>query len=190
MVLISAISGFIVFFEMKKYISKKIVLSMVIISLLMTLLMGCGKRDVAIDTYKVNMETYFSSVATLNERMNNIDVSSVSTKEELDAECSKLLGYLDQLDTITTQMADLEVPEQFQLVESLADDAAYNMTEAVKLYHQLYEAEEYNEDIATAAYDYYERANLRIQYVRSILEGDIPEDLNIEYYDEESGEGE
>jgi len=169
---------------MKKQSSNKKIVCIVAFVLVFSFLTGCGKRDVAIDTYKANMETYFSSVATLNERMNNIDVSSVTTKEELDAECDKLLGYLDQLETITNQMAELEVPEQFSLVEGLADEAAENMSEAVKLYHQLYEAEEYDENIAVGAYEYYERANLRIQYVRSILEGEIPEGLNVEYDEE------
>ena len=93
------------------------------------------------------------------------------------AESPELLAYLDELDSVTTQMAELEVPTQFASVENLADEASENMTEAVQLYHQLYASEEYNEDLASGAYEYYERANMRIRYITDILHGDIPEEL-------------
>ena len=155
------------------------------IMLCMAILMcGCGKRDVALDNYKANMDTYFSSVKTLDERMNAIDVSNSQTEVELEASYTKILGYLDQLNTITAQMAQLEVPEQFSLAENLADETSENMNSAVELYHQLYEADEYNEGVAEAAYEYYERANKRIRYIRSILQGVIPDELEVEYDDE------
>ena len=147
-------------------------------------LTGCGKRDKALDTYKANMETYFTSVSNINNRMNQIDASMVSTPEQLQAVHNELLTSLDQFETVTIQMSELEVPEQFAMVEGLADEAAENLTESVSLYHQLYEAEEYNEGIADAAFEYYERANKRIRYIRSILQGVIPDDLNVEYEDE------
>ena len=155
-----------------------------IAAMLFTLsLVGC-KRDAALDTYKENMEEYFSEAARLNGEMNAIDISEAENGEELEAAYSQLLGYMDELNTLTAQMAEYEVPEQFELTESLADEAAENMQSAVELYHRLYEEEEYSEGVADAAFEYYERANKRIEYIRAILQGNIPEELEIVYEDE------
>lgn len=153
-------------------INNKLHLRIMLIALMSSwVLSGCG-RDAALDTYKQNMEVYFEGLSTLNERINSIDTAS-------DTDGTKLLGYLDQLDSITSQMADLEVPEQFEIVDSLADEASENMSQAVSLYHELYESEEYNQSLADGAYEYYDRANMRIRYIHSILQGNIPEELEI-----------
>ena len=130
---------------------------------------GCG-HDEALDEYKESMETYYEQIAAIDEGINSLDPSA-------DPEGTQLLAYLDELDSVTAQMAELEVPTQFASVENLADEASENMTQAVQLYHQLYASEEYNEDLASGAYEYYERANMRIRYITDILHGDIPEEL-------------
>lgn len=132
-------------------------------------LSGCGK-DAALEEYKESMENYYEQVAQIDAGINSIEPES-------DIDGTQLLGYLDQLDMITSDMAQLSVPEQFEIVESLAIEASDNMSKSVILYHQLYESEEYNEDVASGAYEYYERANLRIRYIREILHGEMPEDL-------------
>lgn len=140
------------------------------------LLTGCGE-DKLLDEYQTNMETFFEHVAEVNDNMNDIDIS----KQDYVAQ---LLGYLDDLDTEITWMADLEVPEQFSAVESLADEAAENMTQAVSLFHMAYEGEEYDENMQQAAKEYYDRANIRIQYILTILHGGIPEGDGVTYTEE------
>ena len=82
-------------------------------------------------------------------------------------------------------MAQLEVPEQFSAAESLADEADENMKEAVALFHQAYEGETYDEALGQAALEYYERTNVRIQYIITILHGEIPEGEGVTYTEEE-----
>lgn len=164
-----------------KSITQKVCIAVMVLSI--TLLTGCG-RDALLDKYKTNMEGYFDQVAAINYHMNCVDVSGAETAEELEVAYSLILQNLDELDTLTAQMADYEVPEQFELCEGLADEAAENMSQAVSLFHELYESDEYNESLADGAYEYYERANMRIGYIRSILQGNIPEDLTIEYEEE------
>ena len=158
--------------------SQKLLIAAMVISV-GCLLGGCG-HDEALDEYKESMETYYEQIAAIDEGINSIDPSA-------DPEGTQLLAYLDELDSVTAQMAELEVPSQFASVENLADEASENMTQAVQLYHQLYESEDYNEDLASGAYEYYERANLRIRYITDILHGDIPEEL--QEMMQESGEG-
>lgn len=121
------------------------------------------------ENYKKSMETFFSNVDILNNSINSIDPYADDAAE-------KLLKQLDLFETSIDQMAALEVPEQFSGVEQLADEAAENMHEAVALYHQAYEGETYQQNLADAAFQYYERVNVRIQYIIKILHGEITDE--------------
>ena len=160
-----------------EYLHNKKTYTAIMLALMISwVLTGCGK-DVALETYKESMENYYDQIVLIDAGINSIDPQS-------DIDGAQLLGYLDQLDQITAEMAEVEVPKQFSMVESLADEAADNMSQSVALYHQLYGDAEYNEDVASGAYEYYERANLRIRYIRDILHGEIPEDLVVVEGDE------
>ena len=139
-------------------------------------LTGCGK-DEALDEYQANMETFFNDIAEINDNMNAIDVTG-------DGYIDELLDYLDALDEEVAWMAELEVPEEFSAVDSLADQASENMSQAVSYYHLAYEGEEYNVDMESAASEYYDRANTIIQYIITILHGEIPEGEGVTYTEE------
>lgn len=144
--------------------------------LLCILLTACGQNE-ELTAYQEDMDTFFEHIAAYNDSMNAIDASSEDAKEQL-------LSYLDQLQAEFTWMAELAVPDQFSAVESLADEADENMKQAVALYHSAYEAEVFDEPVAEAAREYYDRANIRIQYIISILHGEIPEGEGITYTEE------
>ncbi len=141
------------------------------------LLTGCGE-DEALLAYQEDMSTFFENAAVYNDNMNAIDPNSEDA-------VSQLLAYLDGLQNEITWMAQLEVPEQFSAAESLADEADENMKEAVALFHQAYEGETYDEALGQAALEYYERTNVRIQYIITILHGEIPEGEGVTYTEEE-----
>ncbi len=142
------------------------------------LLTACG-QDEELTAYQEDMNTFFEHIASYHEGMNTIDASAPDAKNQL-------LSYLDQLQTEFAWMAELTVPDEFSAVDSLADEADENMRQAVALYHSAYEAEVFDEPTAQAAREYYDRANIRIQYIVSILHGEIPEGEGITYT-EESG---
>lgn len=135
-------------------------------------LTGCGK-DESLAVYEEQMENFFVEIAELDANMNSIDVTDEAAAQ------TELLGYLDAIETEFNNLAALEVPDEFISVESLADEASENMTQAVSLYHQLFEGETYDTAIAEAATEYYSRANIRFQYIISILHGEIPEGDNV-----------
>lgn len=141
-------------------------------------LSGCGE-DETLTAYQEDMNTFFEHIADYNDGMNAIDASA-------DDATQQLLSYLDQLEAEIAWMAELETPDQFSAADSLADEADENMRQAVELYHRAYEAEVFDEAAAQAAKEYYERANLRIQYIIMILHGEIPEGEGIIYTEENS----
>ena len=143
---------------------------------LIFLLTACGE-DEALTAYQEDMNTFFERAAQYNENMNAIDRNS-------DTAMTELLGYLDALAEDIEWMAELEVPEQFSAAESLADEAAENMKQAVDLFHAAYDGDTYDDGSAQAALEYYNRANIRIQYIIVILHGEIPEGEGVTYTEE------
>jgi len=140
-------------------------------------LTGCGE-DESLDAYQADMETFFEDMAEYDENMNAIDVSQ-------DGYVEQLLGYLDALDEEVAWMAELEVPDRFSAADSLADEASENMAEAVSYFHMAYEGEEFDPNLEQAAREYYERANIRIQYMITILHGEIPQGEGVTYTEED-----
>lgn len=145
---------------------------------LVLVLSACGEDD-TLDAYLEDMNTFFSRAAEYNEKMNAIDRDS-------DTAMVELLGYLDALKEDIAWMAQLEVPEQFSAAESLADEAAENMEQAVSLFHKACEGEKFDDATAQAAIEYYNRTNIRIQYIITILHGEIPEGEGVTYIEENS----
>lgn len=139
---------------------------------------ACGE-DETLNAYMKDMNTFFSRAAEYNEKMNAIDRDS-------DTALLELLGYLDALEEDIEWMAELEVPEQFSAAESLADEAAENMKQAVELFHKACEGEKFDDATAQAAIEYYNRTNIRIQYIITILHGEIPEGEGVTYTEENS----
>ncbi len=163
-------------FLSKKYSKHKVLfLVFAIFSLAVT---GCGK-DAELENYKANMNQFFENIKIFDSSINAIDPDSETA-------VSDLLSLLDSMNTSFAQMASLDVPEGFPGVEQLADEASEYMAEAVSYYHQAYEGE-YNANLEDVARQNYERANVRFQYIVSILHGDIPEEIYT--YEDEDASG-
>ena len=84
------------------------------------------------------------------------------------------------MDAAFAEMGNLPVPEQFANIEELADDASANLSKSVALYHQAFDEEgEYDPQVVNAALEYYSRAFKRLDYISTILQGELPEDESI-----------
>ena len=63
------------------------------------------------------------------------------------------------------------------------------MKEAVALFHAAYEGDTFDEPSEQAAREYYDRTNIRLQYIITILHGEIPEGEGVTYTEEFLGGG-
>lgn len=142
------------------------------------LLAACGK-DKELEKYSAEVEQFNDRVSTIVASMNEIDTSSETAQEDL-------LSCLDSMEQEFKHFAELEVPDKFQNVESLADEATSYMTEAVRLYHEVFEAEGVLEEKADAANENYNRAMKRISYISTLLMGDVPEGEDVKIMDDDS----
>lgn len=142
-------------------------------------LSGCGKTDEEkeLADFSSSISEFTTMIQDADEQINAIDTSSDDASEQL-------LEILDHLDAEFQNLAQLSVPDQYKSIEDLADEASTNMTNAVSYYHTAYEAEEFREQDATIAYEYYTRAMTRIQYIGYVLVGEIPEGENITVHEE------
>ena len=135
------------------------------------LLPGCG-QDKELSTFQSEFDSFCTNVADIDASINAID----ATREDAPAQ---LLTLLDSLQTEFETLADMKLPDEFSYMEGLADEAGENMALAVEQYHLAYEGETYDASAANIASQYYERAYKRVQYIITLLHGEIPEDVNV-----------
>lgn len=144
----------------------------------LTLFTGCNDTN-DLDNYKKEVEAFYADVIEINDSINAIDAESENAPQQL-------LTELDQLNVVFQDFAELEVPKEYTAVESLADEAASFMNEAVTMYHSSYNDGSFNEFSSGMAYDKYCRAIVRINYIGDILQGKTLEGENIQiYYEDE-----
>lgn len=157
---------------------KKKILALALTVLTCITFVGCGGNN-ELTKYRKSVESFYKEAVEINDSINEIDAESENAPEEL-------LKELDKLNELFQDFADLEVPEEYIAVESLADEAAGFMNEAVTLYHSSYSDGTFNDFSAGMAYEKYCRAIIRINYIGDILQGKTLEGENINiYYEEE-----
>jgi len=150
-------------------LKKKLIAFMTVFFLISTL-SACG-QDTVITEFKKEIDKFCTEISEIDSSINNIDA-------EQESSITLLLKYLDDLDTEFQEFAELDFPEQFDYLESVADEAESYMTEAVKSYKEVYN-DGYNESLAEYAKENYSRAYKRIQIIIQCLHGDIPEGATV-----------
>ena len=145
-------------------------LCLVLTALLFT---GCGKKDnTSADAYRDSMTQCYETIDASTRVLDSINPSSNTAVTDM-------LTQLDQINTAFQDMAALEVPEEYASVEKMADDAAYYMSESVRLYHEAYGSDEYLPDIGNDARAQYTTAMTYLSYIGQVLMGEIPEGDNV-----------
>lgn len=148
-----------------------------LIALISICITGCSK-DQDLEIYNENIRAFTLNIADISTRMEEIDTSS-------DTAASEVLVCLDEMQEQFLTLAAMDVPKEFASIENLADEASEYMTEAVKLYHEVFESEEYSEETASIAQENYNRALKRLSYISSLLQGKLPEGEDIIITEEE-----
>ena len=143
-------------------------------------LTACGhtNEEKELADFSSSISSFTASIQDANQQINELDVNDANASQEL-------LSILDGLDEKFKELADLSVPEQYQSIETLADEASENMTNAVSYFHSAYEGEAFDEQDADVAYQYYTRAMVRIEYIGYVLVGEIPENDLVKVQEQE-----
>ena len=137
---------------------------------------GCGKNK-ELEIYSEEVTLFNETVSGIIDTMNHIDTKSDTAQDEL-------LSCLDRMQEEFERFSNIEEPKKFENIDALSQEASVYMTESVRLYHEVFEAEEYQEEKAKAANDNYTAAMQRISYISTLLQGELPEGENISISDE------
>ena len=136
-----------------------------ILSLLL-LLPSCGeKEDPLLAGYKSSMLGYSEEAARLCVSLDAIDPAASDA-------VPTLLSTLDSLNESLRGMAALSVPEGYEEAGRLAVEASTLMSDAVSLYHEVYEAESYDDTKAEQARTQYENAMQKLDSLGTFLSGE------------------
>lgn len=145
--------------------------------LTISMLTACG-QDPAITEFKNEIDSFCTTISEYDTSINSIDAQSENAT-------NVLLGYLDDLDTHFKGFSELDFPKEYDYLENIADESSTYMTEAVKSYHDLYNAEKYDTNLAEYAKENYSRAFKRVQIIITFLHGEEPEDVDLTIAPEE-----
>ena len=142
------------------------------VSLLLTLLLslfllGCGEEK-ELTLFKENMTAFYENVHTIGRSLDSVNPASKEAVALVDSSLSEMLKQLQLL-------ASMDIPQQFASVDVLADDALEYMEEAVRLHSMAYGNDQVNISFVEAAAENYESAMKRIEYIATLLQGEIPE---------------
>lgn len=129
---------------------------------------GRNKEEEKITAYRESMTACYETIASSASALDEINPSANSAVTDM-------LTQLDLINTAFQDMAALDVPEEYSSIESMADDAAYYMNEASRLYHEAFADGGYLPDIGSNAKSQYTAAMTYLSYIGDILMGEIPE---------------
>ena len=157
---------------MRKKTHPRLTFGACLLALALAVLSACGGGGESehLPVYREQMDAFFDQIVYYDGAINAIDA-------EADSAADELLDLLNELAAVIHEMTAYEVPDVFPAIEELAAQSDQYMTEALRLYRLAFADGDYDENIADAALENYQRANLRLRYIGDILRGDLPEDI-------------
>jgi hypothetical protein len=150
-------------------------------------LTACGGKDNdEISQFKEQVDSFCLNISDLGTQIDNVDAESEGAVDEV-------LGYIDEMDAEFQSFAEVDFPEQFDYLESIADEASEYMTVAAESFRDAYTNESYDEEMFKAEYEYAReneaRAYKRIQIIITLLHGESPESVGLVTTDETVADG-
>ena len=138
------------------------------LSILLTFsLSGCGQTSLV--DFQNDMDVFLKDITKIDTQMNTIDPDSEYAVKEM-------LECLDAMNNSFKLLAEIDVPDEFASIETLADEASEYMILALHYYNEAFEdPDSYNSAKGDAALQYLQRALLRKEYIAIILQGGTPE---------------
>lgn len=143
-----------------------------LVGVMCTLMFSACGSDPALTQFKNEMDDFCTAISEIDTSINQVDADAENA-------VSLVLEHLNELDTEFQRFADLDFPEEFDYLESLADESGEYMSTAVAKYHEAYSNGSYNEYIAEYAKENYARAYKRVQVIITFLHGEEPEDVDL-----------
>lgn len=140
-------------------------------------LAACGKKGSSsseLKNYKESMEKFCDNLVVIDGEIKLIDPTDQNS-------INKLFDEFDKLEEEFKTLSEMKIPAEYAINESLATEGYDYMVQANDYLHQSFSETSYNPYTLDASMECYKRANKRVQYIISILHGQLPQDDNITY---------
>ena len=164
-----------------EYLLMKFNTKTITIILTVLLLTACAQNDTEnpsgqLTEFRATVDTFCTSIAEADSKINSVDTTS---EDYLTA----LIDELNSLNTLFSDFAAVDFPEEYDYLEHLADEAADYMSEAVAEYTKAYTDSGLTPDEMQAEYDNasdsYNSAFKRIKVIITFLNGESSEDATV-----------
>lgn len=134
--------------------------------LLILLLAGCSRKTeeatAALSSYRENIETVFTEISSIYDRLEDLD-SSDSTDSEA------FLAAMDDLAAAFRRAADLTAPEGFASEKAMLEEAADTMQSAADDYRTAFSTKTPDTEVLSRASNEYGSAQAKLQEVIELL---------------------
>ena len=130
---------------------------------------GCGSSSEQVLAFQNELNAVVLKIENIHNELEALDPSSKDASAQALKALSNLKDAFDQL-------AEIEVKdEKYAFITDLAIEGGQYMEQANKLFKEAFTSERYDNDTATLAYQYLERASKRINVIITMLHGEVPE---------------
>lgn len=149
----------------------KILILLTIITLLFT---GCGSNTEAVLAFQNELNSVVLKIEGIHNELEGLDVSKEDASEQALEALSNLKDAFDELSAIEVK------DEAYAFISDLAVEGSQYMDQAYKLFEEAFTSTRYDDDTATLAYQYLERASKRINVIITMLHGEVPEGVTVQ----------
>ena len=149
----------------------KILILFTIITLLFT---GCASNTEAVLAFQNELNSVIMKIEEIHNELESLDASKENASEKALEALSGLKDAFDELATIEVK------DEAYAFISDLAVEGSQYMEQAYKLFEEAFTSKRYDDETATLAYQYLERASKRINVIITMLHGEVPEGVTVQ----------
>ena len=168
----------------RQSIMKHKLLTTVLMTLILLITCACGKQaengteSEEIKAFRETIDTFNSRIVDIDQAINSIDTMDPSYK-------STITGYLTDLNTLFTDFAAVDFPDEFNYLEHLSDEASEYMSKAVTTYSTIFNDSSLDAEsisvLREEADTNYANAFKRIKVIMTFLNGEVSQDANVSH---------
>ncbi len=168
----------------RQSIMKHKILTTVLMTFILLITCACGKQaengteSEEIKAFRETIDTFNSRIVDIDQAINSIDTMDPSYK-------STITGYLTDLNTLFTDFAAVDFPDEFNYLEHLSDEASEYMSKAVTTYSTIFNDSSLDAEsisvLREEADTNYANAFKRIKVIMTFLNGEVSQDANVSH---------
>ena len=160
------------------------ILATVLMTLILIMTCACGKQasegteSEEIKVFRQTIDTFNSRIVDIDQAINSIDTMDPSYQ-------TTITSHLTDLNTLFSDFAAVDFPDEFNYLEHLADEASEYMSKAVTSYTTIFSDSTLDSEsisvLREEADTNYANAFKRIKVIMTFRNGEVSQDANVSH---------